>query len=215
MLFRSIGPVGGTSAAARADDDTPAGGEATAVVIDGSLHAQPTWPAPATGITLLLGIPLLCSFGVVMFWLVAAIARWTAPGAKGAIPAIVDAAGLVAVATIVVLFPLWRWLVNRAHRRSLARCRWEVARTGIRVTELHCTLKGEPAGEVVRDIAGDHVAKVELVPRNGRLRIVATDRSGRELAGVTLDAIPDGGADALTQRVCETLASASHSAPAA
>jgi hypothetical protein len=78
-----------------------------------------------------------------------------------------------------------------------------VGARGIRVTELHADRKGNPTGESVRDIPGERIATIAAIPVHGRIRLVARDRSARELAGVTLDSIPEQGAEALAQRIRE------------
>ena len=67
------------------------------------------------------------------------------------------------------------------------------------------TLTGDPAGERTIDIPAEGVAAVEARTTRGRRQLVATGRDGRALARVTLEAIPDGGAAALAQRVWERL----------
>jgi hypothetical protein len=91
----------------------------------------------------------------------------------------------------------------RDRRRSLARCRWDVGEPGIRVTERRVDLRGETTDEFVRDVPGGRIAGIEVRTEHGRIRLVATSHDGRVLAGIALDEIPEGGAEALAQRIRE------------
>jgi hypothetical protein len=102
-----------------------------------------------------------------------------------------------------IMLVLTIWLIRRTHRRELALCRWDVGTHGIRVTERHFTRKAKPTAEFTRDIPAGHIAAVGPSPKNGRMRLVASDQVRRELASITLNATPEGGAEALAQRIRE------------
>jgi hypothetical protein len=114
--------------------------------------------------------------------------------------------GIQAVAGIGTVFFVavilgWWMLARRARRRDSTRCRWEVGAGGIRVTETERDRRGEPRRESVIDVPAWEIAAVGAVTTKRRIRLVASDRVRKELASVTLDEIPEDGAEALAGRV--------------
>jgi regulator of protease activity HflC (stomatin/prohibitin superfamily) len=95
--------------------------------------------------------------------------------------------------------------MRRARRRDSTRCRWDVAAGGIRVTETERDRRGDPRRETVLDVPAWQVAAVGAVTSKRRIRLVASDSVRKELASVTLDEIPEGGAEALAARVLARL----------
>ena len=171
------------------------------LAVEGSLYAQLPWPAPRAGIIMLFILPLMLSFagGVVPTGM--AVGGWYT-GVPAAAPWPIWFGGMSWVVFAIMLV-LTIWLIRRTHRRELALCRWDVGTHGIRVTERHFTIKAKPTAEFTRDIPAGHIAAVGPSPKNGRMRLVASDQVRRELASITLNAIPEGGAEALAQRICE------------
>lgn len=123
-----------------------------------------------------------------------------APARQGITPALVAAAAVGAVVLPTTILA-WVVLLRRLRRRTMIGCHWSVGPRGIRVTERHLTAKGEMLEEFTRDVPATDIATIELRPRQGRIRLVACGRDGREVAGIVPDAFPDDGAEALAQRV--------------
>lgn len=184
-------------AAAPRREDAPA-----AIVVDGSLHALPPWPARAMLPAFLIGMPLaIAIFSLLAFAIMAAVCL--IEGSPNNLPAWMPIFLGGCAVFVVVFLPLLVFLLRRSRAREFARCRWDVGTHGIRVTELHAYRKGNPTGESVRDIPGERIATIAAIPVHGRIRLVARDRAAREVAGVTLDSIPGEGAEALAQRIRE------------
>jgi hypothetical protein len=132
---------------------------------------------------------------------IAAVERWQS-GANAGVPWLIWFGGMSWVGFAIML-ALTIWLIRRTARRELALCRWDVGTHGIRVTERHFTVKAKPTAEFTRDIPAGHIAAIGPSPKNGRMRLIASDQVRRELASITLNAIPEGGAEALAQRIRE------------
>lgn len=81
----------------------------------------------------------------------------------------------------------------------------EVGAGGIRVTETERDRRGEPRRETVIDVPAWEIAAVGAITTKRRIRLVASDPVRKELASVTLDELPDGGADALAARILARL----------
>lgn len=171
------------------------------LVVEGSLYAQQPWPAPRAGIVILFMIPLTLSFAGGVISTIAAVERWQS-GANAGVPWLIWFGGMSWV-VFAIMLALAIWLIRRAARRELALCRWDVGTHGIRVTERHFTIKAKPKAEFTRDIPAGHIAAIGPSPKNGRMRLIASDQVRRELASITLNAIPEGGAEALAQRIRE------------
>jgi hypothetical protein len=171
------------------------------LAVEGSLYAQLPWPAPRAGIIMLFILPLMLSFagGVVTTGM--AVGGWYT-GVPAAAPWPIWFGGMSWM-VFAIMLALAIWLIRRTHRRELALCRWDVGTHGIRVTERHFTIKAKPTAEFTRDIPAGHIAAIGPSPKNGRMRLVASDQVRRELASITLNAIPEGGAEALAQRIRE------------
>jgi hypothetical protein len=171
------------------------------LVVEGSLYAQQPWPAPRAGIVILFMIPLTLSFAGGVISTIAAVERWQS-GANAGVPWLIWFGGMSWV-VFAIMLALAIWLIRRAARRELALCRWDVGTHGIRVAERHFTIKAKPKAEFTRDIPAGHIAAIGPSPKNGRMRLIASDQVRRELASITLNAIPEGGAEALAQRIRE------------
>jgi hypothetical protein len=171
------------------------------LAVEGSLYAQLPWPAPRAGIIMLFILPLMLSFAGGVLTTGMAVGGWYT-GVPAAAPWPIWFGGMSWVVFAIMLV-LTIWLIRRTHRRELALCRWDVGTHGIRVTERHFTIKAKPTAEFTRDIPAGHIAAVGPSPKNGRIRLVASDQVRRELASITLNAIPEGGAEALAQRIRE------------
>ena len=171
------------------------------LAVEGSLYAQQPWPAPRAGIVVVFMIPLTLSFAGGVISTITAVARWQS-GANAGVPWPIWFGGMSWV-VFAILLALAIWLIRRAARRELALCRWDVGPHGIRVTERHFTIKAKPTAEFTRDIPAGHIAAIGPSPKNGRMRLIASDQVRRELASITLNAIPEGGAEALAQRIRE------------
>jgi hypothetical protein len=171
------------------------------LAVEGSLYAQQPWPAPRAGIVMLFIIPLVLSFAGGVISTIAAVERWQS-GANAGVPWLIWFGGMSWVGFAIML-ALAIWLIRQRARRELALCRWDVGTYGIRVTERHFTRKAKPTAEFTRDIPAGHIAAIGPSPKNGRMRLIASDQVRRELASITLNAIPEGGAEALAQRIRE------------
>ena len=171
------------------------------LAVEGSLYAQLPWPAPRAEIVILFMIPLTLSFAGGVLSTITAFGRWQGIANAGA-PWLIWFGGMSWV-VFAIMLALTIWLIRRTHRRELALCRWDVGTHGIRVTERHFTRKAKPTAEFTRDIPAGHIAAIGPSPKNGRMRLVASDQVRRELASITLNAIPEGGAEALAQRIRE------------
>lgn len=169
------------------------------LVIEGPLHAFRPWPQPANELNVAFLVPTI--FALLAIGVFAAFALAVpAPARQGINPALVAAA---AVGAVVLPTAILAWVVlqRRLRRRTMTGCHWSVGPRGIRVTERHLTAKGEMLEEFTRDVPATDIATIELRPRQGRIRLVACGRDGREVAGIVPDAFPDDGAEALAQRV--------------
>ncbi len=171
------------------------------LAVEGSLYAQLPWPAPRAEIIMLFIFPLMLSFAGGVLSTITAVGRWQS-GANAGVPWLIWFGGMSWV-VFAILLALAIWLIRRAARRELAMCRWDVGTHGIRVTERHFTIKAKPTAEFTRDIPAGHIAAIGPSPKNGRMRLIASDQVRRELASITLNAIPEGGAEALAQRIRE------------
>jgi len=193
--------------AASADAEHPGAGplpeDAPAtIVVEGALHALPPWPARAMVPAFLIGMPVAIAIFSLLAFAIMAVVR-VIEALPNNLPAWMPLSLAGCAAFVAVFLPLLVFLLRRSRVREFARCRWEVGARGIRVTELHADRKGNPTGESGRDIPGERIATIAAIPVHGRIRLVARDRSARELAGVTLDSIPEQGAEALAQRIRE------------
>lgn len=197
------------AAAARAVDarGEPADrGHAPALAVEGALHA---WSSrQAVAIAMLLGIPAILGLSGAIIGTVLIIVRTATPGIPPSVPTWMWVMLSAGAGAAVACGALWWRLMLRARRRSLARCRWDVGGDGIRVTERHVDLRGETTDEFVRDVPGGRIAGIEVRTAHGMIRLVATSHDGRVLAGLALDEIPEGGAEALAQRIRERVWSA-------
>jgi len=182
-------------------DATDGHADVPPLAVEGSLYAQQPWPAPRAGIVMLFSIPLMLSFAGGLISTITAVGRWQS-GANAGVPWLIWFGGMSWVGFAIML-ALTIWLIRRTARRELALCRWDVGTHGIRVTERHFTVKAKPTAEFTRDIPAGHIAAIGPSPKNGRMRLVASDQVRRELASITLNAIPEGGAEALAQRIRE------------
>ena len=171
------------------------------LAVEGSLYAQLPWPAPRAEIVILFMIPLTLSFAGGVLSTITAVGRWQS-GANAGVPWLIWFGGMSWV-VFAIMLALTIWLIRRTPRRELALCRWDVGPHGIRVTERHFTIKAKPTAEFTRDIPAGHIAAIGPSPKNGRMRLIASDQVRRELASITLNAIPEGGAEALAQRIRE------------
>lgn len=175
------------------------------LAVEGSLFALPPWPAAVTVPTLAFGGPAMIGLAGVLVATIIAIVRVTNPGANAAAPPWMQWIGAVGLAVLLIFAPLWWWQVRRARRRQSARCRWDVSAHGIRVIERYSGRKGDLVAEYVRDVPAERIVAVGPNLLNGRVRLVASDRVRKELASITLDEIPEGGAETLAARVGERL----------
>ncbi|MSR05382.1 MAG: hypothetical protein EXS04_07315 [Phycisphaerales bacterium] len=173
------------------------------LAVEGSLYAQRASPAPKMEIIRLFCIPLTFSFVGAMACALPAVTRWQS-GRPAVAPWLIWF-GAMSLVVFAIMLALTIWLIRRTHRRELALCRWDVGTHGIRVTERHCTIKAKPTAEFTRDIPAGHIAAIGPSPKNGRMRLIASDQVRRELASITLNAIPEGGAEALAQRIRERI----------
>ena len=180
------------------------------IVIEGSRYALPPLHAQRQSILMAMALPLVFT----AVWPVLLAVNFvhqlvTASGAGGPVPPIIGG-GLQAVAWVGTLLCVavivgWWMLMRRARRRDSTRCRWDVAAGGIRVTETERDRRGDPRRETVLDVPAWQVAAVGAVTSKRRIRLVASDSVRKELASVTLDEIPEGGAEALAARVLARL----------
>lgn len=173
-----------------------------AIVVEGALHSLPPWPARATLPALLIGMPVaIAIFSLLAFAINAAVRM--IEGSPNTLPPWMPPFLAGCAAFVAIFLPLLVFLLRRSRAREFARCRWDVGTHGIRVTNLHADRKGNTTGESVRDLPGERIATIAATPAHGRVRLVARDRSAREITGVTLDSIPEEGAEALAQRIRE------------
>lgn len=180
------------------------------IVIEGSRYALPPLHAQRQSILMAMVLP----FVFTAVWPVLLAVNFvhqvvTANGAGGPVSPIIGG-GLQAVAwvgtmlCVAVIVGCWM-LMRRARRRDSTRCRWDVAAGGIRVTETERDRRGDPRRGTVLDVPAWQVAAVGAVTSKRRIRLVASDSVRKELASVTLDEIPEGGAEALAARVLARL----------
>ena len=174
------------------------------LAIEGPLHAYAPWPQPANVLNAAFALPVTFAMLAIGVW---AMFTWAVPvtARQGITPALVAAAAVGAVVLPAAILT-WVVLLRRLRRRTMIGCHWCVGPHGIRVTERHLTAKGEMIEEFTRDVPARDIATIELRPRQGRIRLVACGRDGREVAGIAPDAFPDDGAEALVQRVRERVA---------
>jgi hypothetical protein len=182
-------------------DATDGHADVPPLAVEGSLYAQLPWPAPRAGIIMLFILPLMLSFAGGVISTIAAVERWQS-GANAGVPWLIWFGGMSWV-VFAIMLALAIWLIRQRARRELALCRWDVGTYGIRVTERHFMIKAKPTAEFTRDIPAGHIAAIGPSPKNGRMRLIASDQVRRELASITLNAIPEGGAEALAQRIRE------------
>ena len=200
-MRRTLGIAAAADAERAAAAPLPGDAPAT-IVVEGALHALPPWPARAALPALLLGMPVaIAIFSLLASAIIAAVR--VIEGSPNTLPAWMPTFLAGCAVFVAIFLPLLVFLLRRSRAREFARCRWDVGTHGIRVTNLHADRKGNPTGESVRDIPGERIATIAAIPVHGRIRLVARDRSAREVAGVTLDSIPEEGADALAQRIRE------------
>lgn len=193
--------AGAADAAVDARGEPADRGNAPALVVEGALHARS--PRQAVAIAMLLGIPTILGFSGAVIGTVLIVVRTTTPGAPPLVPAWMWVMMSTGAGAAITCSALWWRLMLRDRRRSLSHCRWDVGEHGIRVTERRVDLRGETTDEFVRDVPGGRIAGIEVRTEHGRIRLVATSHDGRVLAGIALDEIPEGGAEALAQRIRE------------
>jgi hypothetical protein len=182
------------------------------LVIDGSRYALPPWHAQRHNLLMAMTVPLLVTVAwpaLLIVHLVDQLVRANRDGIPVPGPPIISG-GIQAVAGVgtacfVAVILGWWLLARRARRRDSTLCRWEVGAGGIRVTETECDRGGEPRRESVVDVPAWEIASVGAVTTKRRIRLVASDHARKELASVTLDEIPEGGADELAGRVAARL----------
>lgn len=178
------------------------------LVIEGSRYALPPLHAQRQNLLMLMTVPLLFTVvwpALLVVHFIDQLVRSMKDGVPVPGPPIISG-GIQAVAGIGTVFFVavilgWWMLARRARRRDSTRCRWEVGAGGIRVTETERDRRGEPRRESVIDVPAWEIAAVGAVTTKRRIRLVASDRVRKELASVTLDEIPEDGAEALAGRV--------------
>ncbi len=167
--------------------------------IEGPLHAYAPWPQPANALNIAFALPITFALLAIGAWATVALA--VPATARQAITPALEAAAAVGAVVLPTAILAWVVLLRRLRRRTMIGGHWSVGPRGIRVTERHLTAKGETLEEVTRDVPATDIATIELRPRQGRIRLVACGRDGREVAGIVPDAFPDDGAEVLVQRV--------------
>ena len=205
-IRQAIGVATAEGEAAAGQVEATQDGGLQPLVIEGALHAQRPWPAPAAPIAMLFVIPLMVPILAVGGWMLATANRmW---GSGEVLPRWMDVVAGIGAVTLVVVLTLFRWTLHRARLREMVRCRWDVGPHGIRVTERDVSITGETTAEFTKDIPSDHVAAVAPSLKNGRLQLVASNHAQRALASITPDAFPEGSAEALAQAVRDRVWSA-------
>lgn len=200
-MRRTLGIATGADAERPAADSRPEDSSA-AIVVEGALHSLPPWPARAMLLALLIGVPVaIAIFSLLAFAIIAAVRM--IEGSPNTLPAWMPPFLAKCAVFVAIFLPLLVVLLRRSRAREFARCRWDIGTHGIRVTNLHADRKGNPTSESVRDFPGERIATIAATPVHGRVRLVARDRSAREITGVTLDSIPEEGAESLAQRIRE------------
>ena len=182
------------------------------LVIEGSRYALPPLHAQRQNLLLAMMVPLMLTAvwpTLLIVHFIDQLVRSAGDGVTVPGPPIISS-GIQAVAGVgtalfVAVVLGWWLLARRARRRDSTRCRWEVGAGGIRVTETERDRRGEPRRESVIDVPAWEIAAVAAVTTKRRIRLVASDRVRKELASVTLDEIPEDGADALAGRVLARL----------
>jgi hypothetical protein len=209
LIRRAIGlrPMGDEAHATDAADaggETPASTTAPTCSTEGELH-----PNRLNGVRLLtvMTMVILLILGVMPLVITASIAisRWVSSGPQPQFPAWAGWHASVAV-PLLVAGGAFVWAMDaRERRRALSRARWDAGPHGLRVTETHFTRRGEEAARIVRDIPADRIAAIAPETVGKQIRLEVRDAAGREIASLTPEAMPDGGAAEIADRLTRAL----------